>query len=145
MRTAAGRDPAAGSNNRTISGAIKKLFRDAAKAITSSEDEPKPARRRRSGETEGEHRKPAHVPAANDNDRDNDRPAARGRFAVLSQAEKATDAVVPAAAYANAIAELADTLDWMNPYWPPDADYNYYADEIDSEFSVKQDRYFPQP
>jgi hypothetical protein len=141
-RGPADRETAGPDKARTISAAIKGLFHAAAKAITSSEDEPKPARRRRSGETEGEHRKPAHVPAANDNDR----PAARGRFAVLSKAEKATNAVVPDAAYVNATAYLADTLsilDCMNPYWPPDADDNYYADEIDNEFSAKQDQNFP--
>jgi hypothetical protein len=48
------RDTAGRSKNRTIAGAIKQLFRAAAKAITgASEDEPQPARRRKKeGESE---------------------------------------------------------------------------------------------
>jgi hypothetical protein len=54
--TGAVRDTAPGSKNRTITGTIKGLFRDAVNALTRrDEDEPQPPRRRR-GETEGDFR-----------------------------------------------------------------------------------------
>jgi hypothetical protein len=48
---------------------------------------------------------------------------------------------LPAQAYAVATGYLGDTLDWMNPYWPPDAEHM----EIDDDFSSKQNQTFPQP
>jgi hypothetical protein len=48
---------------------------------------------------------------------------------------------LPAEAYTVAIGFLGDALDWMNPYWPPDAEHI----EIDEDFSSKQNQYFPQP
>jgi hypothetical protein len=48
---------------------------------------------------------------------------------------------LPAQAYAVATGYLGDTLDWMNPYWPPDAEHI----EIDGDFSPQQNQNFPQP
>lgn len=56
-RTSAVRDTAEGSKSRTITGAIKGLFREAVKVLMRrNEAEPPPARRR-SGETEGDFRR----------------------------------------------------------------------------------------
>jgi hypothetical protein len=52
--TLAVRDTARGSENRTIAGAIKGLFRTATKAVTGRVDDEPPVTRRRKGETEGE-------------------------------------------------------------------------------------------
>lgn len=46
------RDMAEGTENRTTTGAIKGLFRDAVKALTRPDDEEPPRPRRRSGDTE---------------------------------------------------------------------------------------------
>jgi hypothetical protein len=55
------RDTGRRSESRTISAAIKALFRGVGKVLTRhAEDEPQPARRRR-GETEGDFRKLAKV------------------------------------------------------------------------------------
>jgi hypothetical protein len=67
--------------------------------------------------------------------------AARGRYAALQPAQPLQDPIMlpdyePDGAY------LADTLDCMNPYWPPDAGL---ANVIDDDFNSQQDRYFPQP
>jgi hypothetical protein len=168
--TLAVRDMARGSKNRTNPGAIKGLFRKAAKAATNSGDEPKPAtkRRRRGGETKGEHRKPAHVQASDPGKSPRSSPgqtAARGRYNALWRADeddrKASEiadeftgvAVELCKLLLSSGAELLGKMfedlaaafsdDCMNPYWPPDADAHYYADEIDNEFSAKQDQNFP--
>ena len=59
MTSPVDRDSTGPSNNRTIPGAIAKLFRAAVATITGrDQDEPQPeARRRRSGETEGQFRR----------------------------------------------------------------------------------------
>jgi len=85
MRTAAGRDPAAGSNNRTIRGTIKAVFQAAKAAITRRDpDAPKPAARKRRGGSDSSAplcvtpRQPQHGGKA----------AARGQYAALWRAEE---------------------------------------------------------
>ncbi len=58
-RTSAIRDMAEGSKPRTISAAIKGLFKDVVKAITHHADDEFPSPRRRSDETEGEFKRMA--------------------------------------------------------------------------------------
>lgn len=135
--TFAVRDTAEGSKNRTIAGAIESLFRSVAKAIIGrDEDEPQPeTRRRRSGETEGDLRKPvvrSYLAA---------KPAARGRYAALRPTKVEAAVFAPADAYAGAGMCLADTLDWLNLWQDNAANDHWFADD----FSAKQDRYFPQP
>jgi hypothetical protein len=107
------------------------------KAITRrDEDEPKPEARRRRGETDkglviAWHDRGAAV--------------ARGRYAALQPAKEVEASACAADPYAAATADLSGTfvdLDCMNPYWPPDAEYDA---AIDEHFSSQQDRYFPQP
>lgn len=63
-RTGAVRDTASGSKHRTITETIKGLFRAAMNAVTRrDETEPRPPRRRRRGETEGDFRRLARKAA----------------------------------------------------------------------------------
>jgi hypothetical protein len=82
-----------------VADIIRRQFVKARKALVQRGDEPPPApKKKRSGETEGK-----HVPAA-----DHGRPAARGRYAALSTAEKATDAVAAASIF------MSEMLDWLH-------------------------------
>jgi hypothetical protein len=89
-RTCAVRDTAQGNKNRTITEAIKKLFRETGKTFARRDvDEPQPEqRRRRNGET--------------------DRSFGPASRAILRRAIK-----LPSAAYAGATF-LSDALDWLN-------------------------------
>lgn len=133
---------AASDKNRMMAGAIKALFRIAAKVLTNDEDEPQPGARRRRGETEGDLLKPIVLRPDLAG-----RPASRGRYAAL-QPKAFPEAGLMASSRAFVSADVAapaylsDTLDCMNPYWPPDADA---GNEIDNDFVSKQDGYFPQP
>jgi hypothetical protein len=81
---------AQGSKNRTTTGAIKELFRKAVKAITGlDEAEPRPAARRRRGETES-------------------------GFQMAAKAALQRTAQLPRDAYVTAIAFLSDARDWLS-------------------------------
>jgi hypothetical protein len=112
-RTSAVRDTAEGNKHRTITGAIKGLFRTAVRAITRrDEDEPQP--RRRSGET--------------------------GKaFAMAARATLRRAVGLPAQAYAGATAFLSETLDWLN-LWHNDADA---AAELNDGAEPQQNFLFP--
>jgi hypothetical protein len=133
--TAAGRDPVAGSKNRTTAGAtIKALFRKVVKALTepAADESPKPASKRR-GETEGGFAGlglwfSRHVG-----------PAARGRYAALKPNTAASP--LSAAAAHGAGLYLADTLEWLN-LWQGHATNEHWQDQ---EFGAKQDQSYPQP
>jgi hypothetical protein len=84
-------DPGERTSPKTITGAIKQLFRPAAKAITGGEDEPQPQpKKRKSGETE------------------------KG-FNMAARAATVSNGLVPDA-YAAATGYLFATLDWLNPF-----------------------------
>jgi hypothetical protein len=135
LSTSADRASAEGSKNRTIPGAIKRLFRAVANALTWRDDEAhEPRRRRRSGETEGELRKPlVHPDPA-------DAPAARGRYAALQPA-KAEKAAREADPYVGAHAYLSDTLHWLN-LWQDTMTDNFMARAPDREL-LRQDQAVP--
>jgi hypothetical protein len=104
--TRAVRDTARGSGTRTITGAVKNLFRAAVKALTQRDDEePQSQPRRRKGETEGEFRKLARKVSR----RFDVRQHFKGRAAITSRYLS-----IPPEAYANATAYLAGTLDMLN-------------------------------
>ena len=109
------------------------------KAITRrDEDEPKPEARRRRGETGKGLGAVLHRAAEKTG------AVARGRYAALQPA-KVESSACAADPYAATTAYLSGTfvdLDCMNPYWPPDAEYDA---AIDEHFSSQEDRYFPQP
>jgi hypothetical protein len=97
------------SENRTIPGAVRELFRGAVKAITrrAEDDPPQPPRRRGGGDT-------------------------RTLFPVAARTILRHTARVPAQAYAAASAYLSDTLDWLN-LWHDDMDSGTeLKDEIDA-------------
>jgi hypothetical protein len=78
------------SENRTIPGAVRELFRGVGKAIARrAEDDPPPPRRRGGGDT-------------------------RTLFPAAARKIMRRTARVPGQAYAAASAYLADTLDWLN-------------------------------
>jgi hypothetical protein len=83
-----------------------------------------------------------------------DAPAARGPYAALQRAKVEKAALASAAAdtarpatpppgpdYDAATAYLSDTLDCMNPYWPPDAEHI----EIDYHYDIQQNYSSPHP
>lgn len=125
---------------RTISGAIKTLFRAAAKTITRRDEEEKPPQpRRRSGETDKgfvavwrtmQYRAASKIGAA-----------ARGRYAALRPAKAEPEAFAPADAYTGAGMYLADTLEWLN-LWQDNASNEQWPD---GDFNAKQDHSSPQP
>jgi hypothetical protein len=100
----ADRDFAGPSKNRTISGAIRGVFRAAVKAITRRDEDESPRPRRRSGETDK-------------------------AFIMAARATFRRAVAIPIEAYAAATAFLADTLDWLN-LWQDNAES---ADQLDNE------------
>jgi hypothetical protein len=131
--------PRTEDGNRTT---ITALFAAARGAITRQDDEPQrgSGRRRKDGDTEtgrGAIRHPF-------------RRAARMLFGSARRIARATfKGAKPITAreeplfdpFADAAACMADTLDWMNPYNPPDIS----GIDIDADFGAQQDQCFPQP
>jgi hypothetical protein len=66
----------------------------------------------------------------------------KGRKAARSFKRAANDATADEGAMAEAIAYLSDTLDWMNPYWPPDTTNT--MTEIDEGFAAPQAWHHPK-
>jgi hypothetical protein len=140
--TLAVRDTARGSKSQTIAGIIKALFKAAADVFARRDpDAPKPEAKRRSrGESES-----GGSPAI----RHASKPAARGRYAALWS--RPADAVVAFLSEAFALLDpvsdpvaaaesyLSDTLDWMNPFGPPDD----FTAAVDADFAPPQDHHFP--
>jgi hypothetical protein len=125
----------AGRSRRTKPGTIAKLFRTAKAALARRDPDALPPTRRRRGEKEGGGpimTRAVPPPAG--------RPAARGRYAMLRGGTAAPESAhgTPAA---RAGLYLADTLDWLK-LWQDNANDEPWPD---SDFSAKQDRYFPQP
>jgi hypothetical protein len=103
--TAADRDSAGPSKNRTIREAVKALFKDAAKAVARGGEDEEPEPRRKSGETEGEFRRLARSLWR--------RSDLRQGFRLWS-AITSRYAPIDPAAHAVATEYLANTLDTLN-------------------------------
>jgi hypothetical protein len=125
-------DTAGRSNKQTIASTIKGLFRQAVKAVTrrDDDDEPTPPKRRK-GERQGEFQRFAAILARPFNGL---RAAFKGRTSITRRDTMSHDdfPITPTS--------LSDTLDCMNPFWPPIADL---LDDIDEDLSVQQDPHFP--
>lgn len=134
------------SKSQTIAGAIKQLFRSAAKAITGAgEDEPQPARRRKKeGESESgmmqlarkfsrrfiTTKQPrAQQTAQAQNEGEN---FATARAAITGRDVLAGDAFEAASEYPS------DTLDSVNPFSP-----DSFLTDIDGDLSAPQDHCSP--
>lgn len=129
--TFAVRATAEGSKHRTITGAIKGLFRDAVKALLQKdEDDPRPKPGRRRGETEGEFRRMMRYLAR----RFDARREFRQRAAITSR-------FITIPVEARATAYLADTLDQFSQL-----DNGIDAtDDYGEIFDANTQRIFPQP
>lgn len=142
-RTAAVRDTASGTKNRTITETIKGLFRAARNALTRRDEAEPPPPRRRRGETEGDFRKlgrklavSAKAAAAG---------VARGRYAALQPTKPPVPAVASGTAAIPAEFLSADpdwnafdiTNPWYDPGFESDADF-------DSGFDAQSHHIAPQ-
>lgn len=110
------RDSTGLSKNRTISGAIKGLFKSAAQALLRSGDAPEPKPRRKSGETE------------------------KG-FGLAATAMLRRAAGIPAAFYDAATDYLSDALEMMRLYGSDEMDDS----GLDDDYDTQQTHEFPQP
>jgi len=128
------------------------LFKAAIKAVTlPGNGAPEPeVRKRRSGEKEGG----GPLLVTPRTSQHGGRPAARGQYAKLRTRPPKTaaklrrgfmrasaDIVSP---YADADLYILETLNTLNPCWPPPAG-EHHAVAIDNELSMQQSCSFPQP
>ena len=116
-------------------GAVKAIFKDAAKTVTRPDPDaaPQPEAKRRGKGEGGNPTSPALRQQHTGNPRLRGE-AARGRYAGLrSRPAAVPDPVVTAETC------LLDTLDWMNPYEPPDN----FTPDIDADFAPPQSAHFP--
>lgn len=115
--TLAVRDTAGGSKNRTITGAINGLFREAVKVLTRrAEDEEPPRERRRGGDTEGAFQRLARKVAR----RFDARQSFRRRAAITSRY-----IALAAEARAGAARHVADTPNAFNQWNNDDIGANF--------------------
>ena len=145
--TLAVRDTARGSRNRTTPGAIKTLFKAAVKAVAlRSNAAPQPEARKRRGGTDS--RAPLCVTPRLD--RQGGKPAARGKYVVLSAGKRGAGKIVRRFTRAanDAVAHeahedmglyLATGLEFVQ-FWQDNAQYDF----LDDHLGAQQDRYFPQ-
>jgi len=114
------------------------LFKAAIKAITQHKDDdaPQEARKRCSGEKEGG----GPLLVTRHILRAAGRPAARGRYVKL-RTTAPKRAAIPET-YVAADLNMADTLDCMNPFWPPEAEF-CGNEMIDDQRPARQDYYSP--
>jgi hypothetical protein len=116
---------------QSITGEIKKLFRQAVKAVTARSDpDERPETKRRKDETEGQFRQFARKLVKPFNVR-----AIFKRQASITQRDTMLHQALPLPPV-----YLSDTLDCMNPFCLPD----FVGDDIDEHTSPQQDHHFPQ-
>jgi hypothetical protein len=142
--------PAPADRSPARTAATKQLFHSAGREIAKQgDDDPQPERRRKKeGESDTGMLQIARQFSRVFGDRS---PRAIGltgvqdtRAAFHDQRATITRQATPDDdAFATATAFLSDTLDSMNPFWPPFA--ADIADVVDGDFGTQQNQVFPQP
>lgn len=109
------RRPTTGQKVLPFAEMLKTAFRDAMKALTHRDDEPKPeAKRRNSGED------------------------TTGGFTLAARQIMSRKVTLPVAAYEAAIEFLSDTLDWLNPFHHDE----FGGASFDEEFQPQEHDHF---